>query len=236
VSRRRNITVLRDIKELPGENILESVKKLNITNSGFFIQKAEIEIVTQKSKTNFIANVRFELPYKFLITLKSKAGIEGARIYVSEDTILINDRINKKLYTGNALYLKRKYGLTQNLLPIVFGDIVLSENFTQETNECKENVLNIISSVKGILVNYKIDCGKRKIKQVNQDEGSVRQGFAIKYEKFIKIGNSSIPEIVEMNDKQSNTVIRIKILKLESPWSGTIKFIPGKGYDIIDLV
>ena len=73
--------------------------------------------------------LKFEYPDKYLISIKSRTGIEGARIYISEDTILFNDRINKKMYYGSSLYLKRKYGLTTNFLPLIFGDIVSRKKF-----------------------------------------------------------------------------------------------------------
>ena len=92
----------------PGSsNVFESTKNQNITNNGFFIQKAEIEIVTGEGKEKYLASIKFEKPDKYLISVKSRTGIEGARIYISNDSILVNDRINKKLYSGNTFYLKR---------------------------------------------------------------------------------------------------------------------------------
>ena len=31
-------------------------------------------------------------------------------------------------------------------------------------------------------------------------------------------------------------VIKIKVIKVDAPWSGNIKFIPGKGYELIELI
>jgi hypothetical protein len=95
------------------DNITESVSQQNITNSGFFIEKAEIEINNDKGKEKFIANIKFELPDKYLISLKSRSGIEGARIYLSKDTILVNDRINQIEYYGTSFYIRKKYGFSR---------------------------------------------------------------------------------------------------------------------------
>jgi hypothetical protein len=31
-------------------------------------------------------------------------------------------------------------------------------------------------------------------------------------------------------------IIKIKILKVDLDWDGSLKFVPGKGYDLIELV
>ena len=50
VIRNKSIRDLEISKEYFSDNILESVKNQNITNKDFFIQKAEIEIITQNDK------------------------------------------------------------------------------------------------------------------------------------------------------------------------------------------
>ena len=60
------------------------------------------------------------MPDKFLISIKSHTGIEVARIFLTGDSIMINDRINKKLYYGSTSYLKNKYGLTTAVFPVIW--------------------------------------------------------------------------------------------------------------------
>ena len=42
--------------------------------------------------------------------------------------------------------------------------------------------------------------------------------------------------IIEYIDNKSNMSVRIKIVNIEVPWNGIIKFVPGKGYELIDLL
>lgn len=218
------------------ENTLESVKNQNITNNSFFIQKAGIELITKNGKEKFIGNIKFEYPDKYLISIKNRTGIEGARIYISKDSILVNDRINKNLYYGNSMYLLRKYGLDQSFLPLIFGDIILDRNYEHSQEKCSGEKMNINCVVKGVMLNYSIDCKKKKSILVNQVNNFVQQGIQIKYEGFLNVGEFFVPKTIEFDDPQYNTVIRIKILKVEFPWSGNVKFIPGKGYELIELV
>ena len=82
------------------ETILERTERQNITSRGFNIQKAEIEFNNQYGNQKFLASIKFEYPEKYLISLKSRTGIEGVRVFINKDSVFVNDRINKKLYIG----------------------------------------------------------------------------------------------------------------------------------------
>ena len=60
----------------------------NITNTDFYIQKAEIEFTNKDNRQKFLCSIKYQRPDKYLISIKSRTGIEGARIYVSEDSII----------------------------------------------------------------------------------------------------------------------------------------------------
>lgn len=219
-----------------GVNIIENVKFLNITNSNFFIQKAEIQFINENGKETFIGTIKFEKPDKYLISLKSKTGIEGARIYINKDSLFVNDRINKKMYYGSSFYLKKKFGLDQSFLPLIFGDIILNKNCEERQQECIGNKMSVKCVEKGVMLNYEIDCRKRKIVFVSQMNNYIKSGIEIKFASFHYIGNICMPKEMEFKDNQYNTTINVKILKIELPWNGSIKFIPGKGYELIELV
>jgi hypothetical protein len=218
------------------DNVLEDIQNLNITSKSFFIQKAEIELITKESSEKFVANVRFEFPDKYLISLKTRSGIEGARVYINKDSILVNDRINKKMYFGDSFYFRKKYGLNQNFLPLIFGDLLIDQKTGDRNSDCSGNKLDLESVVKGVLLKYVIDCQRRKIILVSKTGNTNTNSLDIKYEKFFKLENILIPGLVEMTENELNTKIRIKILKVEYPWIGSVKFVPGKGYELIKLL
>lgn len=218
------------------DNVLEDIQNLNISSKSFFIQKAEIELITKESTEKFVATIRFEYPDKYLISLKSRTGIEGARVYINKDSILINDRINKKMYFGDSFYFKRKYGLNQSFLPLIFGDLIIDQKTEDRNSVCSGNKLDLECVVKGVLLKYEVDCQKRKIILVNQTDNSSANGLEIKYEKFFKLENILIPGLVEVIENEFNTKIKIRISKVEYPWIGSVKFVPGKGYELIKLL
>lgn len=222
--------------EIVAEKLLENVIKRNITTNSFFIQKAEIEITTPEGRKKLLASLKFESPDKYLISIKSRAGIEAARIFISDDSILINDRINRKQFYGSPQCLKSKYGITTSGLPVMLGDYVDNNLSYNNQAKCSEGKLNIDGIVNGIRIKYVIDCEKEKsilaIHENNMSDG----GIEIQYSDFLKNGNILIPGKIEIKDVQRRTKIEIRIQKIESPWNGNIDFIPGYKYEKIQLL
>lgn len=229
----------KTVPDLPASisgNIFESTEYQNITNSGFFIQKAEIETISSAGNDKFTANIKFEKPDKYLISVRSRTGIEGARIYISGDSIKMNDRINRKLYYGTSVYLQRKYGLSQSFLPLIFGDMLLDKKCRTSAVKCIEDKFTIDCQLNGVPLSYSIDCKKRKVLTVNQIRGINKEGLNIIFANYFNAGNGLIPRKIEFDDNVYGITVKIKILKVQSPWSGNISFVPGKGYELIELL
>jgi hypothetical protein len=217
-------------------NILEDIKSQNLTNSNFFIQKGEIEFFSQGENEKFIFTLKFERPDKYLISLKSKTGIEGARIFISGDSIQVNDRINKKLYYGSSIYLVKKFGLSQSFLPLFFGDVILDKGCGSQLVKCIGNKAEFDCQSKGLLLDYTIDCSVNKTLGVSQKNNFGQTGSVVKYGGFFNLENIIVPKLIEFEEFQYNAKIKIKMQKVEYPWKGSINFVPGKDYEIIELL
>jgi hypothetical protein len=175
-------------------------------------------------------------PDKFLVSIKSRAGIEISRIYVTEDSILLNDRLNKKLYYGSASDLKKKYGLTMSVLPVILGDYINDDRMDEANQECKNGTLERNAVIGDIKLRYNIDCKYAKsILTAPENERNVA-GMKIEYGNFFMYGGINIPESIDISETQNNTRIEIKILKIVIPWEGSIEFIPGRQYEKIHLL
>jgi hypothetical protein len=217
-------------------NILENIVRQNISSRGFFIQKAEVELNNQSGKQKFLSSIKFEYPDKYIISLKNRTGIEGARIYISKDSLIVNDRINKKMYFGTTVYLNTKFGLDQSLLPLIFGDLVTENNKQDLKEKCFEGKLEFNCVLRGVTLNYNIDCKRNKSSLVILKSNFLQQDVIIRSEGYLIKEDILVPRIVEIEDLNTNTVIRIRFLKIEKPWNGNLKFVPGKGYELIELL
>lgn len=230
-----NITAPASLLNESG-NILDNVERQNLSSAGFFIQKAEVELNNQSGKQKFLASIKFEYPDRYLISVKSRTGIEGARIFITKDSLIVNDRINKKMYFGSTGYLKRKLGLNQSLLPLIFGDMVTENNQRDLKQKCSEGKLGFTCVLSGVTLIYNIDCKRNKSSLVTLKSSYLQQDVNIRSEGSLKTGNILVPRNIEVEDLNTNTIIRIRFIKVENPWNGELKFIPGKGYELIELL
>lgn len=217
-------------------DVSERVIKQNITFNSFFIRKAEIEFTTMEGREKFLCSIKFERPDKYLISLKSRTGIEAARIFITKDTILINDRINRKQYYGSTQYLKSKYGITASFIPLIFGDYIEDNISDNNQAKCFEGKMDIDCLVSGIKIKYVIDCKKGKSISATPGDSLNDEGIEIQYDDFFKTGEILTPGKIEIRDFQRQATIEIRIQNIESPWDGSIEFIPGNRYEILQLL
>jgi hypothetical protein len=217
-------------------NIYENLRRQNISKQSFFIEKAEIEVIGKEGSEKFLASVKFEYPDKYLISVKNTTGIEGVRVFISKDTLLANDRLNKIHYYGSPYYLSKKLGISVFVLPVIFGDLV-SEGFDgTKQSECIEKMLKIDAIIKGVKVNYLVDCTKGKIFETILESSSNTERIIIEYSKFKKIHDILLPEDISILDKKRMVTIKVRINKVQFPWNGIIDFIPGKNYETQQLL
>ncbi len=215
--------------------LFDSILNQNITGRSFYIEKAEFRIKSGEGEKSGIGTIKFLMPDKFLISIKSNTGIEIARIFLTGDSIMINDRFNKKIFYGSASFLKNKYGITTALLPVLLGDYVNDEKLDSNRLSCEEGMLSIGAVVKNVKVNYVMDCQQGKSILTKPEDSTGENLVEIYYTEFFRANNISVPGKIEIVEKKGNTRIEIRIQKIVSPWDGSIEFIPGKQFEKIRL-
>jgi hypothetical protein len=206
------------------EILFENVERQNITANSFYIQKADIEINTPMGSEKFLGSLKFEKPDKYLLS-----------IFISKDTILVNDRINRKMYYGSADQMNLKYGVSFSEIPLIFGDFALDTAQISTIQDCSAGKINIETYLKGTKGNYVIDCRKGKLAKALIINGSNKTGIEILYTNYLKHSSGLLPGVVQMNDLEKKIEIKLKIRKIEAPWIGKVEFIPGKQYENLQL-
>jgi hypothetical protein len=216
-----------------GKNVsLENVRNKNLTDKGFFISKAEISVTGKDMNEKVLCSIKYNVPGKYLITLRSRSGIEAARLLITEDTVLMNDRINRKLYYGSGKSLQIKYGFSDLMIPVIFGDYIGKDESNEGFVNCLEGFLRKRAEIGSTVVDYIIDC--RKEKPVKASAGN--NELNIDFRSFRKIGESMIPGEIEIVDSYRRIKVMLKIDKIEYPWEGSIDFVPGSNYERIPLI
>ena len=213
----------------------EAVLGNNLTSENFYIRKAEISIQSDELDQKFVATIKFTLPGEYLISLRSRSGIEAARIFVTNDTILANDRINRILYYGKPDVLSVRYGIPYEILPVLFGDYTTGIVGGNETEKCTDGNLVKNDIIKGLKLNYIIDCKRGKIIKAEREGAFGQLINEMEFGEFVIYGGIEVPSQIKITDVRSKSVIQIELGKIERPWDGTIEFIPGNSYDLIEL-
>lgn len=214
---------------------IDNIKKKNLTNNSFYIQRADIEIYSDGEKRTFLASVKFNRPDTFLISIRSKSGIEAARVFLTDDTLLVNDRINKIVYYGSGDELIFKYGFSGYFVPLLFGDFIFqAENFDDTVN-CKEGVLNIISNYKKKGFKYCLDCYSERILSVEIVNEIDTRPIIIEYLDSEKKDEIDYYSKVQLSNLKGFERILLKFEKIEVPYNGYTEFIPGKNYEWVRI-
>ena len=167
--------------------LLSNVRDQNITKENFNISKAEIEIVSDNDRKTILASVKYSKPDKYLISIKSKTGIEVARIYITSDTVLINDRFNRILYYGSTDILYKRYGITKDLISLLFGDYNDLKCVSNDRSVCRNGRLEIVCTDKNTEINYEIDCDRNKVMVTILTSQIGRNELKLSFNDFIEI-------------------------------------------------
>jgi len=235
VSRKKLDTGSSTANAVIDKNSLESLIVNNLSNSDFHIQKAEIKVIQNNISVRFSANIKFRKPDTLLITVRSKSGIEAGRALITKDTILINDRINKKLLIGSPSVIGPKYGIEPSLIFVLMGDIIVDDKDFKRSVNCIKGIYKDEFKINGRNVEYIVDCDNRKATGA-YFEGDVRSGnITFKFNNIVRQGNIRFPSEVEVIDDLNSISIILNIKKIESPWNGRITFIPGYGFRVAKI-
>ncbi len=214
-----------------GNEIVTTLSTRNLSINNFYIQRADVEIKRDGEKNKFVTSWKYQLPGKSLISIRTRTGIEIARIFITRDTILVNDRINRILYFGRPDYLRKDYGLIPEFLPVILGDYIKGAGRFEENIGCNEGKAIINTAVKGIKTEYIVSCRNGKLIETDLYNEINKKQIQMRYFDFVKRTEGIMATKIFIKYYEMNAEISIKINKIEYPWEGKINFIPGKGYE-----
>jgi hypothetical protein len=210
------------------ENIVSNIFKNNLSQESFFIEKGDLIYKTDNSSGRYIFTLKYQKPDTFLVSIKSLAGFEGARIFMTKDTILVNDRIRKRVLYGKPERFENISGFPYYCIYLIFGDIIRSDN-KNIVLENESNGLILLQKIMDKTVRSVPERKLNKIKSVLIASKSGNEELSITYSKFSKSA-TRFPEVIDLKEYNRNISARIKIRKLQIPWTGSIEFLPGRDY------
>lgn len=207
----------------------------NLTSSSFFIQKADIEVVNIGEKKSFLASVKYNMPDTFLISIRSKSGIEAVRILLTNDTLLLNDRLNKTMYFGSSATLKRRYGFDNMLIYSIIGGFIEDLKNKRGEIDCADKELSFATYSEDLNVNYLIDCKEGKVKSAEVVSDNRKDKIMIYFSGLKEAGDFIFTKQMEIRNLRDFESIVIKIDKVVVPYEGRIEFVPGRNFEQVEL-
>lgn len=217
-----------------GESMSNIIEK-NISNHSFYIQKADITITDNNSSTRFFALVKYKLPDSLMISFRARLGFEAARMLLTKDTLIINDRINKKTRIGKPEQLGNKYGIEPELVFTMLGDLIVNGKEKNSIIKCNDGLFHKDFSVGERQLSYTIDCRKGKVISTNFTGDKKTGSLKLDFSGFINIGGISIPGFIEAKSDLSDLSVTMKIDRAEIDYKGYIEFRSPSNYKIIGL-
>ncbi len=208
----------------------------NLTRKNFFIERADVDFVSEGNSQSFFVSVKYEVEGKYLISIRSKTGIEAARIYLTKDTVLANDRMNQIFYYGEINSLSRKYGIDYFMIPVLFGDLNIGNSAESIESECVANLKTYIVNIGGRKLNYLVNCRNNKLIETNILKETGLSVLKVSYSSFVRSDYGIFPSSIVVDYKEGAAKVEIKIKKINFNYAGKIEFIPGARYERRELL
>ena len=216
-------------------NRLEMIISNNLSNNDFYIRRADISVRQENVTVNLNASIKFRRPDSLMISVRSGIGVEAGKGFLTGDTVIISDRFNRKQIVGDPEEIRSKYGIDPALIFVLMGDIIVEKDDYRSILNCQRGEFRRQYNVEGRNVEYTVDCQRRKVRKVYL-EGDIRSGnITVLLSGIVTEGIITYPEKIIIHDDMKQLDIEIEIKRMESPWSGSIGTVGGKGYRVVTI-
>ena len=213
---------------------VSDVTELNFTAQPFFIQRAEINITGNNESQRVMTTIKFAKPDSFLISVRAFLGIEVARILLTGDTVLINDRLNQTLYFGSNQSVKRLYGFDLMFFPVLLGDLITGQQTFSGIN-CDNGQALLREFRQEYIINYFIACDTRKCKEVTVENALMKDYISIEFGDFGNDGEMAFPKRIKINNSANFVLFEMTIDRVEFNVTSGIEFIPGRNFTQVEI-
>lgn len=185
---------------------LQEVSGRNLTNKGFRFDRIRVVMDAAGEKRRFTANIKYDQKGTMLVSVRIIASIEVARIYIDQERIIVLDRLNRIYTTGETETVLKKYGLSWDMVPLLFGD--LPDGFASgQRIKCVSGTANLMLAKGSDNYTAGFDCNQGKL--INFAGASGNFSVNISFNDFISEGKATFPENVLF--REDNSVMEIEL-------------------------
>ena len=201
------VTVITDA--MAYRSLIEQVRSNNIAEDGFYVRKGKIDIEGTAIDGSYGFNARYNTKGDLNASVKGPLGIELLRLLSVNGQVYLVDRIGKTVYRGSTSAILTKYGLPDNVIAVIFGDLISTGNETYSISG-RERIM-----IRGDMNNMErqtdICIKDEKIcEEIYKDRISGNE-VLLRYDNFRNTEGKKYASLIYMEEKKKKLQIRIKI-------------------------
>lgn len=202
----------------------------NISGDGVFVRRGRLESFIDGDRNRFTFNIRVSVDGKWLVSVRSFASIEVARIYADKDGVTILDRLGRTATIRSWNSLNREFGLSYEVLPMILGDVPYSRAMVRRRLDCGAEEPLDIGWANLVMTT---DCDVFKASSMVIKENSFGNEVRIDGSGFRKTAEGkSYPTIIEVTERRESFNLKITLEDVETRWNGAVDFAIPAGYKI----
>lgn len=202
----------------------------NVAGNGIFIKRVSAEIIIGGQKDRFTANLRASAGGEWLLSLRSFANIEIARVHADREKVTVIDRLARTATVYKWARIEREFGLSYVMLASLIGDIPPVGLRRDRMLSCRQE---LTAGLDAFIFRITAGCKVGKLDKLEVYEPVSGRSVSIYYSEFREIENFMVPTVVKIIEDSSLYSFAAEYGEIEIPWRGVITFeIPG-GYRII---
>ncbi len=186
----------------------------------FMQARAKVRYADGKQSVNAIANIRIKKDSIIWMSV-SKVGIEGARLLINPDSVLIIDKLNKKYITYSFEELSKEFDfdIDYHLVEsVVLGNLIYP--YEKEKVKRAEGFLTYDQQLENFLFNNSIGTDTRKLEKLQVEDVITKNTISVNYGDFQQVSQEIFPfsidaSIIYVEKSKKNIDINIGFSKAE---------------------
>jgi outer membrane biogenesis lipoprotein LolB len=202
--------------------VIEQVRNNNIAGEGFYVRKGKIDLEGTAIDGSYGFNARYNSRGDLNASVKGPLGIELLRLLSVNGKIYLVDRIGKTVYRGSTSAILTKYGLPDNVIAVIFGDLISMGNETYSISG-RERIM-IRGDMNNMQREADICIDEEKIcEEIYKDRISGNE-VLLRYSNFKNTEGKKYASLIYMEEKKKKVQIRIRIDELICGYEEEINF------------
>lgn len=227
-------TVSKEGTVINTARFLRAVDSRNIFSDPLIINRITVNYSSGSERYRFRANLKYDGENTILLSIRTFAGIEAARIFMDADSVKIIDRLNKIYYRGKTKDLEKKYGLPAGNIGLLFGDFMYNGGGGRK--KCIDGyVSRKVADERGVM-EYTFDCSEKKLAVVGGILAAGGTSIKGRFGSFRQENGLIFPATIEWQAENIGVNLQMEMRNLRETENISLIFRPGKDYTVRDII